>query len=155
MRRSPKSVSCSLRGKAGRAAAVANGTDYTFTTEDCKRAHANGTAYTLTTEDQQNGRAAAAANGTAYTFTTEDRQRNRGVRKTRTTKFHAGHAKSNATRSGGGRFGDCRNWRQGCGRSAAYTEEGLCKGPCKDGNGDVLSVPRTHKPRSNQWGVFD
>jgi hypothetical protein len=87
----------------------------------------------------QNGRTTAVANGTDYKFTTEDRQRGRGVRKTRTKKFHTGKAKSGATRSGGGQHGDCRNWCQGCVKSAQHRVEGLCRGQCIDANGDEVS----------------
>jgi hypothetical protein len=143
-RRSDMSRRLSLMGQAGRAAAVANGTDYTFTTEDCQNGGRNGPPnYTLTTEDcrngGRNGRAAAVANGTDYTLTTEDCQRNRGVRKKRTKKFHTGRAQSGTTRSGGGRYGDCGNVDRGCIRSANGKVEGLCRGPCKDAHGNVLS----------------
>jgi hypothetical protein len=87
----------------------------------------------------QAGRAAAVANGTDYTLTTEDCQRNRGVRKKRTKKFHTGRAQSGTTRSGGGRYGDCGNVDRGCIRSANGKVEGLCRGPCKDAHGNVLS----------------
>jgi hypothetical protein len=136
-RHSGMSCQLSLMGQVGHAAAC-------LTARGASQLGQNGhTTACLTaggaSQLGQNGRTTAVANGTDYKFTTEDRQRGRGVRKTRTKKFHTGKAKSGATRYGGGQHGDCINWCQGCVKSAQHRVEGLCRGQCIDANGDEVS----------------